>query len=330
MLEIFTSWFTKAIMYGTAILYGAMGETLTEKSGNMNLGTPGIMAIGGACGFITGYLYEVNAANPSMLVCIVLVMLMSFLGGVLAALLFSFLTITLRANQNVTGLALTIFGVGIAKFFGLYIIPAGSVSIKAYYAYTAFTQRIDALYKLPVVGELFFSYGFMTYLAIVLAIVLAAVMNRSRVGLNLRAVGENPATADAAGLNVPAYRYIATLLGGGLCGLGGLYYIMEVAYSNWSTASVDAMEAVGWLAVALVIFSNWKSDRAIWGSYLFGLCYWAYNYAPGIFGIEINPQLFQMLPYIVTIVVLIIGSLRKSRETQPPGGLGRPYFREDR
>ena len=330
MLAIFISWFTKAIMYGTAILYGAMGETLTEKSGCMNLGTPGIMAIGGACGFISGYLYEVNTADPSAVGCALLVMACSFLGGVLAALLFSVLTITLRANQNVTGLALTIFGVGIAKFFGLYIIPAGSVSIKAVYANTVFTKKIPALYNIPVIGEMFFSYGFMTYLAIVLAVIMAVVMNRTRVGLSLRAIGENAATADAAGLNVLGYRYAATLLGGGLCGLGGLYYIMEVAYSNWSTASVDAMEAVGWLAVALVIFSNWRSDRAIWGSYLFGLCYWAFNYVPGLIGIQISSQLFQMLPYIVTIIVLIIGSLRKSRETQPPGALGRPYFREDR
>ena len=330
MLTIFISWFTKAIVYGTAILYGSMGEILTEKSGGMNLGTPGIMAIGGAAGFISGYLYEANAANPNVVVCELLCMLCSFAAGMLADLIFSFLTITLRANQNVTGLALTIFGVGIAKFFGLYVIPAGSVSIKAYYAYNIFTAKIPGLSKIPVVGELFFSYGFMTYLAIVLAVIMAIFMNRSRAGLNLRAVGENPATADAAGIPVLRYRYWSNLIGGGLCGLGGLYYIMEVAYSNWSTAAVDTMEAIGWLAVALVIFAIWRSENAIWGSYLFGLCYWAFNYVPGLLGISINSQLFQMLPYVVTIIVLIAGSLRKSRETQPPGALGLPYFREDR
>lgn len=329
-MSTFISWFTKAIMYGTAIMYGAMGEILTEKSGGMNLGTPGIMAIGGAAGFISGYLYEMNAAAANPVVCAILVILCSFLAGVAADLIFSFLTITLRANQNVTGLAMTIFGVGLAKFFGLYVIPAGKTSIKAEYALEVFTAKIPGLSKIPVVGDLFFSYGFMTYLAIVLAIVMALFMNKTRAGLNLRAVGENPATADAAGINVMRNRYIANLVGGGLCGLGGLYYIMEVAYSNWSTVAVETMEAVGWLAVALVIFATWKSTNAIWGSYVFGLCYWAYNYVPGLLHININAQLFQMLPYVVTIIVLVMGSLRKSRETQPPQGLGLPYFREDR
>lgn len=329
-MSTFISWFTKAIMYGTAIMYGSMGEILTEKSGGMNLGTPGIMAIGGAAGFISGYLYEMNAVSPNPVLCAILVILCSFTAGVAADLIFSFLTITLRANQNVTGLALTIFGVGVAKFFGLYVIPEGKTSIKAEYALKVFTAKIPGLSKIPVVGDLFFSYGFLTYLAIILAILMAIFMKRTRAGLNLRAVGENPATADAAGINVIRNRYLANLIGGGLCGMGGLYYIMEVAYSNWSTAAVDTMEAVGWLAVALVIFATWKSTNAIWGSYVFGLCYWAYNYAPGLLHINVNAQLFQMLPYVVTIIVLVAGSLRKSRETQPPQGLGLPYFREDR
>lgn len=322
------AWFTKSITYGTGIMYGTMGEIVTEKSGGMNLGTPGIMAMGGAAGFLAGYFYG-SVPNPNPIVCILLVMLSAIMGGILGSAVFSFLTITLRANQNVTGLALTTFGVGLAKFFGLFALN-GKTDIKAEYAASVFSARIPGLSDIPVAGELLFSYGFMTYLAVLLAVVITFIMQKTRVGLKLRAVGENPATADSVGINVTRYRYVSTLIGGALCGLGGLYYIVSLSYGSWSTETVTSIEALGWLAVALVIFAAWKSTNAIWGAYIFGVCFWAYMYLPGLFNIKIDTNLFQMLPYVVTIIVLIVGSLRKKKENQPPAALGLPYFREDR
>ena len=146
-------------------------------------------------------------------------------------------------------------------------------------------------------------------------------------GLNLRAVGENPSTADAAGINVTAYKYAATCLGAGICGLGGVFYVMDYIKGTW--ANDGSIEKLGWLAVALVIFTTWKALNAIWGAYLFfGVLFWMYFYISNL--TRSSQELFKMLPYIVTIVVLIITSLRKRKENQPPEGLGVPYFREER
>ncbi len=175
-------------------------------------------------------------------------------------------------------------------------------------------------------GRLLFSYGFMVYLAIVLAVVLQLFLNRTRPGLNLRAVGENPATADAAGINVTRYKYLATCVGAGISGLGGLYYTMDYIKGTW--ANDGTIECLGWLAVALVIFASWKSLNAIWGSYLFGLLFWLYLYHPR--PEPAGQELFNMLPYLVTIVVLIFVSLRNKKENQPPASLGLAYFREER
>ena len=170
----------------------------------------------------------------------------------------------------------------------------------------------------------------MIYLAIVLAIVVHLFLSRTRVGLNLRAVGENPATADAAGINVTKYKYCAIMIGSGITGLGGVLYVLDYGNGTWATASGDAIEALAWLSVALVIFVRWNTLRAIWGSYLFGLCYWAYNYVPTLIGVNVNTELAQMLPYIVTIVILILGCTHMKQENQGPAYLGQSYFREDR
>ena len=155
-------------------------------------------------------------------------------------------------------------------------------------------------------GQLLFSYGFLTYLAIILALVLAFFLSKTKKGLNLRAVGESPATADAAGINVTVYKYLATCIGGGISGLGDR----------------------GWLAIALVIFALWKPVNAIWGSILFGGLYILYLYIPGLDrGAQ---EIFKALPYVVTIIVLVFTSLRKKREYQPPASLGLAYFREER
>lgn len=333
-MTLFLTWFCSAIKYGTVILYGAMGEILTEKAGHLNLGTPGIMVFGGAFGFIAGFTYENSCTaagtTPNSFLLLLLTLIAAFVMGMLAGLIYAFLTVTLRANQNVTGLTLTIFGVGAAKFFASYSIPANQIVIRATVANRLYSSKIPVLSKIPIIGEIFFSYGFMVYVAIAMAVLMMFVLNKTRIGLNLRAIGESPATADAAGINVTLYKYCSILIGAGISGLGGAFYLLDINNGGWSTATGDELKGFGWLAVALVIFAVWKSVHAIWGSYLFGLCYWAYQYLPALLGVNMSTDLARMLPYIVTIIVLIVISLRKKRETQPPASLGLPYFREER
>ncbi len=317
-----------AICFGTVIMFGALGEILTEKTGNLNLGVPGIMYLGGIAGLAASFFYEFNNPNPSPVVCLLLSFIAAFLAAALGGLLYSFLTITLRANQNVTGLTLTIFGGGVANFFGgsLNTMAGGVGQISVATTSAVYRANINNFTDLGVPGKLLLSYGFMVYLAIVVAVVMAWFLNRSRTGLNLRAVGENPATADAAGINVTRYKYLATCVGAGISGMGGLYYTMDYIKGTW--ANDGTIESLGWLAVALVIFATWKSVNAIWGSYLFGLLFWVYTIIPGLGRKDI--ELYKMLPYLVTIAVLIFVSLRKKRENQPPASLGLAYFREER
>ena len=324
------AWILRAIPFGTIIMYGALGEIVTEKSGNLNLGVPGIMYLGGFAGFASSYYYEKLAQNPNPVICIVLALFCALAASALGGLIYAFLTITLRANQNVTGLALTTFGMGVANFFGVFILNGASYTA-APLANKAFSAKIPVLSGLGVAGQVLFSYGFLVYAAILLAIVLQWFFTRTRVGLNLRAVGENPATADAAGINVTLYKYAATCVGAAICGLGGLYYVLDYNQGIWATT--DQIEALGWLAVALVIFTTWKPLNAIWGAYLFGMLYWLYQFLPSLLGITVPSymtDLIQMLPYVVTILVLIVVSLRKKKENQPPAHLGLAYFREER
>lgn len=317
----------KAIGQGIGILYGALGEILTEKSGNLNLGIPGMMYMGGIAGLIGAFLYENSAANPSGLTGVVISFLCAFFCAAFGGLIYSILTITLRANQNVTGLALTTFGVGFGNFFGgsLSKLAGGVGQISVAVTGAAYKTPVPGLSELGAVGAALFSYGFLTYLAIVLAVLLALFLNKTRKGLNLRAVGESPATADAAGIRVTAYKYLATCIGGGLSGLGGLYFVMEYSGGTWTN---NGFGDRGWLAIALVIFALWKPVNAIWGSILFGGLYILYLYIPGLSrGAQ---EIFKALPYVVTIVVLVITSLRKKREHQPPASLGQAYFREER
>ncbi len=317
----------KAIAQGVTMLYGANGEILTEKSGNLNLGVPGMMYMGGVAGLMGAYLYETAAENPvpfvGMLIALVCALLCAALGG----LIYSVLTITLRANQNVIGLALTTFGVGFGNFFGgsLSKLAGGVGQLSADVTASAFRAKIPFLSDIPVVGELLFSYGFLTYFSLILTIALSIFLFRTRTGLNLRAVGESAATSDAAGINVIRYRYLSTVIGGAICGLGGLYFVMEYTGGTWTN---NGFGDRGWLAIALVIFARWRPLNAIWGSLLFGGLYILYLYIPGLTR-EVQ-EVFKALPYIVTIVVLVLTSLRKKREDQPPMGLGLPYFREDR
>ena len=317
-----------SIAFGTIIMFGAVGEIITEKAGNLNLGIPGVMYLGAISSLVGVFFYEKNVAQPNPFVCAVIAIFCAFFAAALGGLLFSFLTITLRANQNVTGLTLTIFGSGVANFFGglLNGFSGGVGQIRVETTSKVFMAKIPFLSALGVVGKLLFSYGWLVYVAIIIAILSQWYLNKTRSGLNLRAVGENPATADAAGINVTLYRYLATCIGTGIAGLGGLYYVMDYTKGTW--ANDGTMENLGWLAVALVIFAIWRPKNAIWGAYLFGLLFWAYLYIPGL--TRKSLELFNMLPYVVTIIVLVFTSFRKKRENQPPNALGLAYFREER
>ena len=226
-MDTLIAWILRAIPFGTIIMYGALGEIVTEKSGNLNLGVPGIMYLGGFAGFASASLDENSVQSPNMALCVVLALCCAFLASMLGGLIYSFLTISLRANQNVTGLALTTFGMGVANFFGVYILDGRTATQSM--VYKTFQTKLPVLSSLGTPGQLIFGYGFMVYAAIVLAVVLHVVLSRTRVGLNLRAIGENPATADAAGISVTRYKYLATCLGAGISGLGGLYYVLDLS-----------------------------------------------------------------------------------------------------
>ncbi|MBR4543631.1 MAG: ABC transporter permease [Lachnospiraceae bacterium] len=327
-MQNFVTLIRAAVFFGTVIMFGCVGETVTEKAGNLNLGVPGIMYLGGIASLSSVFIYEGSTDNPNKAVCVILAMLSAFVASSLGGLIYAFLTITLRANQNVTGLTLTIFGSGVANFFGgsLNTLAGRFEQIAVPVTSAAFRTTLPFSGSLGIVGELFFSYGFMVYLAIVIAVLTHLFMNHTRRGLNLRTVGENPAAADAAGINVNLNKYLAICIGAGICGFGGVYYVMDYIKGTW--ANDGSIETLGWLAVALVIFTTWKSKHAIWGAYLFGILYWLYLYIPGL--TRSSQEIFKMLPYVVTVVVLIVTSLRNSRDKQPPAALGLPYFREER
>ena len=324
---MFATIISKAVEQGIPLLFGSTGEIITEKSGNLNLGIPGIMYVGGSAGILGAYIYENSVAVPNPVLCILIPLLASLLGSGLLALIYSFLTITLRANQNVTGLAITTFGVGFGDFFGGSLTKifgnGGTLSVKT--SSDFFKTSLPFAEKLGDIGKIFFSYGFLAYVAIIIALLSAFVLNRTRVGLHLRAVGENPATADAAGISVTKYKYLATLIGGMIAGLGGLYFIMDYIGGAWTNGGFGDR---GWLAIALVIFALWKPNVGILGSIIFGGLYIAYSYISGLSRSSI--AIFNMLPYVVTILVLILTSVRRKKETQPPESLGLAYFREER
>ena len=325
-MEIFAEFISRAIMQGTPLLLGATGEIITEKSGNLNLGIPGIMYIGAISGVIGTFFYE-NSGIYVPALGVIVALLSCLIGSLLASLIYCFLTITLRANQNVTGLALTTFGVGFGNFFGSSLIKVTKSSVP-YISLSdtgdAFSASLPFAEDLGWFGTLFFSYGFMVYVGIAIAVLASLFLNRTRAGLHLRAVGENPATADAAGINVAKYKYFATCIGGMIAGLGGLYFIMDYMGGIWSN---NGFGDRGWLAIAIVIFAIWRPSLAIPASYLFGALYILFNYL----NLPMNMiPILQMLPYVVTIAALIFTSIRKKRENQPPASLGLSYFREER
>lgn len=307
-----------SLAFGATFMYGSTGEILTEKSGHLNLGIPGIMCMGGAGGCLMLNMIGKSSLPPFLIV--ILGILSAFIMAGLMGLIYSFLTVSLRANQNVTGLALTTFGVGLMKvIMSKMDATVYLVTPKVYYRWP-FAGRQDAL---QCMGVLFF-------LAIVICIASSYVLFRTKVGLHLRAVGENPATADAVGINVTRYKYVATCLGSGIAGLGGFYYIIDYMASQEAYLS---LEAFGWLSIALVIFALWKPHMTIIGSTVFGFLFSCSSYIANISWINVTmaaKPILKMLPFVVTILVLIVTSVRNKRENQPPASLGLSYFREDR
>lgn len=318
----------RAVMQGIPLLFGSTGEIITEKGGHLNLGIPGIMYVGGISGVIGAFFYEQSVETVNPILAVLIPTLCALVGSFLMGLIYSVLTVSLRANQNVTGLALTTFGVGFGNFFGGSLIrltkselPSIALSDTSKY----FKTTLPFADKLGWFGEVFLSYSFLAYLAIAIALLTSFFFKKTRIGLQLRAVGENPATADAAGINVGRYKYLSTAAGSMIAGLGGLYYVMDYACGVWSN---DGFGDRGWLAIALVIFAVWKPDLSIVGSVLFGGLLIVHNY---IEGIAVSTQeLIKMTPYVVTILVLIFISMKRKRENQPPAALGLHYFREDR
>lgn len=313
-----------AISMGTIFLFGCVGETLTEKAGNLNLGIPGIMCIGALGGSYGVMLYtnavkDVNNMSAFWLILISILMAMLFSG--LGGLIYAFLTVSMKANQNVTGLAMTTFGVGFMKFFAKRIDMTHFVA-----ASRCFKNLFPFSSKLGTFGKIFLSHGILVYLAIVIAILSSIMLKKTRTGLYLRAVGENPATADAAGINVSAYRYAFIVLGSAIAGIGGLYYVMD--RTNGTTLAEAAIDSFGWLAVALVIATMWKPIVAIFGSILFG--------GLSILSMDLTSlnfsqlKIFETFPYIITVLILILTSIFGKKEIQPPAALGNNYYREDR
>jgi len=316
----------QAVCLGMTFLYGSTGEILTEKSGHLNLGIPGIMCMGAAGGCSMLQFLMAGNSDPRVhpILVVILGILAAFLCAALMGLLYSFLTVTLKANQNVTGLTMTIFGVGAMKHIVVGLKGSKYLFALPYFRYPFAQAEPDTfLHKMR-------QWGPMVFLAILIAILSTYVLKKTRVGLHLRAVGENPATADAVGINVTLYKYLATCIGSGIAGLGGLFYIMN--YSG-SQESYKSIEPLGWLSIALVIFALWRPHLSIIGSILFGALSVAGYYIPSIPGLHLTMSttpLLKMLPYLVTVIVLIATSVRNKKENQPPAGLGVNYYREER
>ena len=326
-MDNFIFFFNAAILAGTPLLFGTLGEILTEKSGNLNLGVEGMMFMGALSGLAAVFLMElalgITLAGP---VAVVIAITGAFIAGAFGALIYTVLVVSFRTQQNVTGLALTIFGIGFGNFFGEFLgrfSPVGFLRVSGEAQRGFAIIHIPVLSDIPVVGPLLFNYNILVYLAVVLALIMAFFLNRTRWGLNLRAVGENPATADAASINVTRYKYLATCVGGGICGIGGMYISMVTTSGVWVH---DSVYGFGWISVALVIFATWSPSRALLGSLVFGGLTIMRFYLP----LGIPMQIYDTFPFIATILVLIFTSIRQIKEHSPPAHLGVNYFREER
>ncbi len=271
------------VVAATPLIYAALGELVTERAGVLNLGVEGMMLVGAVAAFVAGI------ASGSLI--------LAFVAGMLAAttlsLLFAFLTLSLQTNQVATGLALTLFGIGLSAFIGRGYagMPIERVP----------KLDIPGLSDLPVIGPTLLNYDALVYLSIALYSAVSWFLNHSRAGLRLRATGESPTVAHAIGEPVLAIRYLAVMFGGAMAGIAGAY-LSTALTPMW----VEGMSAGrGWIALALVVFATWKPLRVMLGAYLFGGVTVLQLYAQG-FGVEVPSEFLSMLPYAATIVVLVI------------------------
>lgn len=317
--ELIVKFLAAAVMAGTPFLFGTVGEILSEKVGHLNLGVEGMMAIGACAGFMIGYVTDQ----------FVLALLGAALAGTAAALIYGVLTVTFMANQNVAGLTMTTFGVGLSNFIGVYMLKhseGGTLKLPERITGQMRNVNISGLSDLPVLGELFFSYNPFVYLGIGIAILASFYLYRTQMGLNVQAIGENPAAADAAGIEVTKWRYINIALSGAICGLGGAYCSMIINGGVWLRDSVNGL---GWISVALVIFASWKPIHVIYGSFIFGALRVLKYYVPKN-TYSIPTAFFDALPFLITALVLVAASMRKKKENHIPAHLGVNYFREER
>jgi simple sugar transport system permease protein len=315
-LNLVLSMLTVAIAAGTSLIYATIGEIFTERSGILNLGLEGILIMGAVSGFAAAYHTE------SLLAGVVVAMIT---GGLLATI-HAFLTISLRAEQVVSGLALTLFGIGLSSFLGQRLGPGGKPLVGE--VGPRFSRiAIPVLSDLPLLGNAFFNQDILVYLMYILVPVATYYIYKTRPGLHLRAVGENPATADAMGVSVPRTRYLYTIMGGMLIGLGGAH--LSLAYTPGWTENLTGGR--GWIAIALVIFSVWDPRRAVIGALLFGGVN-AFQFRLQAAGTTIPAAFLGMLPYLLTIVVLVIITWWEtiSKRIGAPAALGVPYVREER
>lgn len=301
-----------AIQAGTPLLFATIGEILTEKSGNLNLGVEGLMLIGAVFGFLAGHLTD----SPMIAV------MSAALAGAIGGLLFAWLTVSLRANQVVTGLSITILGTGLSGFIGRGLV--GEVMSESF-THVFRLIEVPILSQIPIIGAIFFKQNIFVLSGYVCALALAFYLNKTRFGLNLRVIGENPYSADASGIQVSLYKYVHIAVGGALCALGGAYLslVYVPAWQDQITAGR------GWIAVALVIFSKWSPSRAIFGAFLFGGLD-IVGFRIQQFNIPISQYILDMTPYLVTIFALIFMSIKKDSKGSAPEALSESYFREER
>lgn len=327
-INVLTLFLFNIVLVNIPLLYGTVGEIVVEKSGSLDLGVEGTMAIGAIFGYLAGC-----AAN-SLLVGL----LVSFLAAGLCGLLFALLTVSLQANQNVTGLTITTFGLGLYFFVGKGLgekWPAMTASDALVRGYAAL--EIPGISKLPVIGKALFSHNALVYLGVAIALLVWWYLNFTKTGLRLRAVGENPGAADSVGVNTLLYKYVHLIAGSGIMGLGGFY--MALYMSGSFEGSNCWINGYGWIAIALVIFANWNPVLAVLGTLVFGFFNTLQIYAGSLAGAfpgplgwlnAIPPQLYKALPFLITAIVLIASSVRKKEDSGQPAALGLNYFREDR
>ena len=327
-LGVLTSFIHNIVVYNIPLLYGTVGEIVVEKSGSLNLGVEGIMAVGAIFGYICGCYANSLAVG----------ILVAFLTAALCGLLFAVMTVSLQANQNITGLTLTTFGLGVYFFVGnglkavAWPIMGDYANIKAGFDNIA----IPVLSKIPLIGHGLFNHNILVYLGIAIALVMWWYLNRTTPGLKLRAVGENPGAADSVGINVTRMKFLHICLGCGIMGIGGYYMGLNMSGSFNSSCWINGY---GWIAVALVIFANWNPSLAIAGTFVFGF----FNTLrvsgsslaaafPGMLGwLAVVPtQVYQALPFIITAIVLVGTSVRNKQGSGLPASLGVNYFREER